>query len=97
MDRRQRRQGQRRPRPVAGAERVARLILGLIRFAGDDGRVEPAFYNGAPALVLYLGDSLEGVISVEITDGQITHFYAMRNPEKLGGVDGRAGDRRRQV
>jgi RNA polymerase sigma-70 factor (ECF subfamily) len=73
-------------KPVAGAQRVARLILGLLRFAGDEGRVEPAFYNGAPALVLYLGDNLEGVISVEITGGVITHFYAMRNPEKLGGV-----------
>lgn len=74
-------------RPVAGADKVARLILGLLRFAGDGGRVEPAFYNGAPALVLYLDDALEGVISVEITDGLITHFYAMRNPEKLGGVE----------
>lgn len=73
-------------RPVTGADKVARLILGLLRFAGDGGRVEPAFYNGAPALVLYLDDGLEGVISVEITDGLITHFYAMRNPEKLGGV-----------
>jgi RNA polymerase sigma-70 factor (ECF subfamily) len=73
-------------RPITGADKVARLILGLLRFAGDGGRVEPAFYNGAPALVLYLGDKLEGVISVEITDGLITHFYAMRNPEKLGGV-----------
>jgi RNA polymerase sigma-70 factor (ECF subfamily) len=73
-------------RPVMGAERVARLILGLMRAAGDGGRVEPAFYNGAPALVLYLGDNLEGIISVELTDGKITHFYAMRNPEKLGGV-----------
>ena len=73
-------------RPVAGANRVARLIHGLLRFAGDEGRAEPAFYNGAPALVLYLGDSVEGIISVEITAGLITHFYAMRNPEKLGGV-----------
>lgn len=73
-------------RPVAGADKVARLVLGLVRFGGEDGRVEAAFYNGAPALVLYLGESLEGVITVEITDGLITHFYAMRNPEKLGGV-----------
>ena len=73
-------------KPVAGAQRVARLILGLLRFAGEEGRVEPAFYNGAPALVLYLGDNLEGVISVEITSGVITHFYIMRNPDKLGGV-----------
>jgi RNA polymerase sigma-70 factor (ECF subfamily) len=73
-------------RPVLGADRVARLVLGLIRGAGELGRVEPAFYNGAPALVLYLGDNLEGIISVELTDGKISHFYAMRNPEKLGGV-----------
>lgn len=73
-------------RPVAGADKVARLVLGLIRSGGEDGRAEAAFYNGAPALVLYLGDGLEGVITIEITDGLITHFYAMRNPEKLGGV-----------
>lgn len=73
-------------RPVFGADRVARLVLGLLRVGGDDGRVEPAFYNGAPALVLYLGDHLEGIITVEITDGRISHFYAMRNPDKLGAV-----------
>ncbi|MCP9271897.1 RNA polymerase sigma-70 factor [Mycolicibacterium arenosum] len=73
-------------RPVFGADRVARLVLGLLRVGGDDGRVEPAFYNGAPALVLYLDDHLEGIITVEITDGRISHFYAMRNPDKLGAV-----------
>jgi len=74
-------------KPVVGADRVGRLILGLLRAAGDQGRIEPAFYNGAPALVLYLGDSMEGIISVELTDGKISHFYAMRNPEKLGGIN----------
>jgi RNA polymerase sigma-70 factor (ECF subfamily) len=73
-------------RPITGADKVARLILGLLRFTTDGGRVKPAFYNGAPSLVLYLRDTLEGVITVEITDGLISHFYAMRNPEKLGGV-----------
>jgi RNA polymerase sigma-70 factor (ECF subfamily) len=73
-------------RPVSGAERVARLIVGLVRFGGTDGRVEPAIYNSAPALVLYTGDHLEGVVSFEIVDGRITNFYAMRNPEKLSTV-----------
>ena len=73
-------------RPVIGAVRVARFVLGLLRVGGDAVRVEPAFYNGAPALVLYTGGQLEGIVSVEITDGLITHFYAMRNPDKLGGV-----------
>ncbi|CAN7592754.1 RNA polymerase sigma-70 factor [Mycolicibacterium frederiksbergense] len=70
-------------RPVHGPDRVARLVIGLLRMAGEQGRVELATYNNAPALNLYLGDSFEGVITVEITEGRISHFYAMRNPEKL--------------
>ncbi|BBY45976.1 RNA polymerase sigma-70 factor [Mycolicibacterium celeriflavum] len=74
-------------RPVVGADRVGRVLIGLVRSAGERGRVEPAWYNNAPALKLYLGDSFEGVITIEITDGRISHFYAMRNPDKLTGVD----------
>jgi RNA polymerase sigma-70 factor (ECF subfamily) len=74
-------------RPVTGAERVAKLVIGLVRLAGESGRVEPAMYNNAPALKLYMGDSFEGIITVEITEGRISHFYAMRNPDKLTGVD----------
>ncbi|MCK0172846.1 RNA polymerase sigma-70 factor [Mycolicibacterium sp. F2034L] len=73
-------------RPVAGADRVARLVMGFVRLAGGEGRVEAAIYNSAPALVLYLGGSLEGVVTFEVVDGKITNFYAMRNPEKLTGV-----------
>jgi RNA polymerase sigma-70 factor, ECF subfamily len=73
-------------RPVTGATNVAKLILGLLRLAGDAGRVEPAMYNNTPALVLYLGDNLEGVILLEYADGKIANFYAMRNPEKLSTV-----------
>lgn len=74
-------------RPVVGADKVARVIIGLVRVAGESGRVEPAMYNNAPALKLYLGDSFEGIITVEVTGGRISHFYAMRNPDKLTGVD----------
>jgi RNA polymerase sigma-70 factor (ECF subfamily) len=74
-------------RPVTGADRVVKLVMGLIRVAGENGHIEPATYNNAPALRLYLGDSFEGIITVEIIDGRITHFYAMRNPEKLAGAD----------
>ncbi|CAA0132313.1 ECF RNA polymerase sigma factor SigJ [Mycolicibacterium vanbaalenii] len=73
-------------RPVAGADRVARLVMGFARLAGTEGRVEPATYNSGPAMVLYLGDHLEGVVSFEVIDGRITNFYAMRNPEKLATV-----------
>ncbi len=79
-------------RPVIGAERVAKVIIGLIRVAGEEGRIEPAMYNNSPALKLYLGERFEGVITIEITEGRISHFYVMRNPDKLAGVD-----RRRQI
>jgi RNA polymerase sigma-70 factor, ECF subfamily len=75
-------------RPVVGAERVARVIMGLVRAAArQDGRVVPAMYNNAPALRLYRGDTFEGIITVEVTGGRISHFYAMRNPDKLTAVD----------
>ena len=73
-------------RPIVGAEKVARVVIGLVRVAGAAGRVEPAVYNNAPALRLYLGDSFEGVITVELTEGRISHFYVMRNPDKLAGA-----------
>ncbi|MGV0853307.1 RNA polymerase sigma-70 factor [Mycolicibacterium phlei] len=74
-------------RPVVGAEKVARVLIGLVRVAGEAGRVEPAMYNNAPALKLYTGDKFEGIVTIEITDGRISNFYVMRNPDKLAAVD----------
>jgi RNA polymerase sigma-70 factor (ECF subfamily) len=37
-------------------------------------------------MVIYTGDQLEGVFLVEIIDGKITNFYAMRNPDKLAAI-----------
>ncbi len=70
-------------RPVVGAERVARAIAGLMRKAGAHLNVEMVTCNSAPAVLLYLGENLEGVITLEISDDKITNFYVMRNPEKL--------------
>ena len=65
------------------------MISALFRVAAErmpDIRFESAVYNSSPAIVIYNGDRLEGVFLIEITEGQITHFYAMRNPDKLTGV-----------
>jgi RNA polymerase sigma-70 factor (ECF subfamily) len=70
-------------RPVVGAARVARAVAGLVRKAGADLHVEMVTCNSAPAVLLYLGEHLEGVITVEIVADKITNFYVMRNPEKL--------------
>jgi RNA polymerase sigma-70 factor, ECF subfamily len=42
--------------------------------------------NAAPAVLIYAADHLEGVFTVEIVDGKITNFYAMRNPDKLAAA-----------
>lgn len=75
-------------RPVVGAQKVARAIVGLIRRAATMGalRVQMVTCNGAPAVLLYLGDQLEGVITLEIVRDKITNFYVMRNPQKLAAL-----------
>jgi RNA polymerase sigma-70 factor (ECF subfamily) len=75
-------------RPVIGADKVARAIVGLISRAGQlpDVRAEMVVCNAAPAVLLYSADRLEGVFTIEIVDGKISNFYAMRNPEKLATV-----------
>lgn len=73
-------------RPIVGADRVARSVIGLLRLQTPNTRVELATCNAAPAVLLYEADRLEGVFTVEITDGLITNFYAMRNPDKLAAL-----------
>ncbi len=76
-------------RPVVGAQRVAAMLVGLFR-AGE--RVpglsfERITCNGEPAVMIRSDAGMEGVFTVEVIDGKITHFYAMRNPDKLAGID----------
>jgi hypothetical protein len=69
-------------RPVEGAIRVAPLLGGLARLAGDFA-VLPMWLNGAPAVRLELDGALDTVVSLVVADGRITRIYAVRNPDKL--------------
>ncbi|OMC16997.1 RNA polymerase subunit sigma-24 [Mycolicibacter heraklionensis] len=75
-------------RPIVGADKVARAVIGLLRQGAKmpDVRVEMGVCNSSPAVLLYSADRLEGVFTIEIVDGLITNFYAMRNPDKLAAV-----------
>ncbi|MDG4811227.1 RNA polymerase sigma-70 factor [Micromonospora sp. WMMD1120] len=69
-------------RPVAGADRVARLL------ASAEARtaalaMRPAEVNGCPALVLRFDGEIDTVVTLRIDDGLVTALYAVRNPEKL--------------
>jgi hypothetical protein len=71
------------PRPVIGADRVARLLaVGLDRIRAEMS-VEPVQVNGSPALVLRLNGEVDSVVAVRIDDGLITGLYSVRNPQKL--------------
>jgi RNA polymerase sigma-70 factor (ECF subfamily) len=73
-------------RPVLGADKVARLLIGLMSRAGAEYRVELASYNSAPAAIVYRDEQPDSVFLIEVSDGTITNFYAMRNPDKLASV-----------
>lgn len=73
-------------RPVLGAEKVARLLIGLMSRAGSEYRVEIARYNSAPAVLVYRNERPDSLFLIEVIDGRITNFYAVRNPDKLASV-----------
>jgi RNA polymerase sigma-70 factor (ECF subfamily) len=75
-------------RPVVGAEKVAAAFIRFFRLGQrlPDVRMQTVNCNNAPAVVIYSGDQLEAVFLVEIIDGKITNFYAMRNPDKLAAI-----------
>ena len=74
-------------RPVLGAAKVARLISGLLQ-PGRPASIASRLRSTTAHRRWWCTRTTcsSRVITVEITDGLITNFYAMRNPEKLGSV-----------
>ena len=73
-------------RPVFGPEKVARLLIGLMSRAGAEYRMESATYNSSPAMIVYRDEQPDSVFTIEVIDGKIANFYAIRNPEKLASA-----------
>ncbi|MCT7354232.1 RNA polymerase sigma-70 factor [Streptomyces sp. 15-116A] len=75
------------PRPIVGADKVARLLIGgWGKFRGSLS-LRPAHVNAYPALLFRLDGELDSVLAVRIDDGLITGLYAVRNPHKLVHMD----------
>lgn len=75
------------PRPVVGADRVARLLTAGWDTVGARLSIEPVQVNGHPALLMRLAGELDGVMAARIEDGLVTGLYFVRNPEKLSRVE----------
>ncbi len=71
--------------PLSGAERVARLLLGLYRRAPKMGvRLELVRVNGQPGAVSYdQRDRVVSVFTLDIADGRVQTIRSIVNPDKL--------------
>ncbi|MEV0665859.1 RNA polymerase sigma-70 factor [Actinomadura luteofluorescens] len=74
-------------RPVTGAEKVARYIIGGTGKVPSTVTVDQTVVNGNPALVMRLDGELDGVLAVRVEGARITGLYYVRNPEKLTRVE----------
>ncbi|TXS44006.1 RNA polymerase sigma-70 factor [Streptomyces sp. t39] len=73
-------------RPVAGADKVARYMLGGLGRHELRVTVAPTLVNGSPALLVRLDDEIDGVMAIRVEDARIAGLYYVRNPEKLTRV-----------
>jgi RNA polymerase sigma-70 factor (ECF subfamily) len=70
-------------RPVLGADRVARLLLGLTAKAGSAGGIRPLTVNGLVAFGLLMHEVLVGVLIPEIAHGRVARIDMVMTPDKL--------------
>jgi RNA polymerase sigma-70 factor, ECF subfamily len=73
-------------RPVIGAEKVARFILGLISRYVPDRHAELVMVNGEVGLARYERGELDFVASFTTSGGRVTTLDIVRAPEKLRHV-----------
>jgi RNA polymerase sigma-70 factor (ECF subfamily) len=75
-------------RPILGADRVSRLVAGLVaKWWTPGASAAEATVNGEPGLVFYAADGrVGGVLAFTVADGRITGAYIVVNPEKLTHV-----------
>lgn len=71
-------------RPVLGADRVAKFMLGYARkIHWTESDFELVTINSTPGLLIRHPISGDGAYSFEIVDGRIRTVYVVRNPDKL--------------
>ncbi len=72
------------PRPIVGAARIARLVLGIReKFWVHNRRIQLTTVNGEPGLCFRDGDRLTATLSIATDGERILAVYAVVNPDKL--------------
>jgi RNA polymerase sigma-70 factor (ECF subfamily) len=75
------------PKPIVGADKVARFYGGGLKRMGSALSSEPVEVNGRPALLIRLDGELDGIMAFRIERGLVTGIYYVRNPEKLSRLE----------
>jgi RNA polymerase sigma-70 factor (TIGR02957 family) len=74
-------------RPIVGAQKVVRFIIGGTGKTNAAITVDTTVVNGNPALVVRLDGEVDGVIAIRAEGTRITGLYFVRNPEKLTRIE----------
>ncbi|MFF1809930.1 hypothetical protein ACFVXW_12390 [Streptomyces sp. NPDC058251] len=69
-------------RPVVGADKVARLFLGLMR-RERDVELTQADVNRTPGSTVRVAGSTIAVLALDVHDGLVTQLWLVVNPDKL--------------
>ncbi|MFE9724393.1 RNA polymerase sigma factor SigJ [Streptomyces sp. NPDC005794] len=69
-------------RPVVGRDKVARLLLGLMRKEPGVELVEEDV-NGAPGVTVRIAGTTVAVLALDVRDGLVSNLWLVVNPDKL--------------
>lgn len=53
-----------------------------------DFEAKAVWLNGSPGGLIDIGGEVDTAVSLSVENGRITRIYAIRNPHKLGRLDG---------
>lgn len=76
--------------PILGADAIA-AFLSAVASKGPRKTMRATVVNHNPALLVFVGDDLDGVVALGITDDRVTSIDFVRNPQKLSRVGRIAG------
>lgn len=74
-------------KPVRGADKVARFLLGLVAKAPGVLTVRQTEVNGQPGFITALDGQLANVLTLDIAGDRIRGIHIVVNPDKLRGVE----------
>ncbi|MDJ0752853.1 MAG: RNA polymerase sigma factor SigJ [Ardenticatenaceae bacterium] len=72
--------------PVYGVDKAARFMLGLVRLAPADVRLEFKRLNGRLGMVVWQNEKPITAMVLDLEGEKINNIYFMRNPDKLRWV-----------